>query len=296
MWVYMYYISHWQGENTKIILILHVDNLLLLGEDQSEITDVKHQLGNLYHMKDLGPASSYLGVQITRDCKSRSIWIDQQAYIKNALKRFGLNDANNMKTPLPMAIHLEKYNGTATTENKTLFQQMIGTLIYAAIGTRPDIAFTATWLSWYNNNPLDSHIKYAKHVLRYLQGTKELLIKYDGSSNTELIGYSDSDWGSSLHIRTHLSDGKWMHFLGTTMAKDCCTFSGRSWIYGIIQHWKTSCLAQIHQQRDRVSHPWTIPLCVVNQAVIFLVVNPAVERWTKHINIWHHYIREQYEN
>ena len=41
--------------------------------------------------------------------------------------------------------------------------------------------------------------------------------------------------------------------------------------------------------------PGPIPLCSDNQAVVFLMVNPAVERQTKHIDIWHHYIREQYE-
>ena len=143
------------GGITKIILILYVNDLLLLGEDQSKIADIKWQLGDLYHMKDIGPASSYLGIRITRDCKSRSIWIDQQVYIENTMKRFGLQDANNTKTLLPVAIHLEKYDGTASTETKTLFQQIIRTLIYATIGIRPDITFTATWLSWYNNNPLD---------------------------------------------------------------------------------------------------------------------------------------------
>ena len=50
-----------------MILILYVDDLLILGEGQSKIADIKHQLGKLYQMKDLGPASSYLGIQITRD-------------------------------------------------------------------------------------------------------------------------------------------------------------------------------------------------------------------------------------
>ena len=50
-----------------MILILYVDNILLLGEDQSNIADVKDQLGKLCQMKDLGPASSYLGIRITRD-------------------------------------------------------------------------------------------------------------------------------------------------------------------------------------------------------------------------------------
>ena len=70
-------------------------------------------------------------------------------------------------------------------------------LVYAAIGTRPDIAFVATRLSRFNNNPMQEHIKYAKYVLRYLKGTKELKIKYDGASDAGLIGYSDSDWGEN---------------------------------------------------------------------------------------------------
>ena len=141
----MYYVTD-RGKH-KIILILYVNDLLLLGEDQSKIVKIKHQLGNLYHMKDLQPTSSYLGIWITRDCKSRSIWIDQEVYIENVLKRFGLQDVNDTKTPLPVAVHLEKYNGTASTETKTIFQQIIGTLIYATISTRPNIAFAATQLS-----------------------------------------------------------------------------------------------------------------------------------------------------
>ena len=144
-----------------MILILYVDNLLLLGEDLSKIKDIKCQLGKLYQIKDLGPTSSCLEIRITRDHSRQTIWVDQQVYIENALKRFKLHDANNTKTPLPAGIHLEKSEKPATTETKMYYQQMIGTLIYAAIGTRPDIAFAATRLSWFNNNPTEEHIKYA---------------------------------------------------------------------------------------------------------------------------------------
>ena len=59
---------HKRGDSeTDMILILYVDDLLLLGENLSKMNDVKHQLGKLYQMKDLGPASSYLGIRITRD-------------------------------------------------------------------------------------------------------------------------------------------------------------------------------------------------------------------------------------
>ena len=66
--VYVLHRHHKRGDlKMDMILILYVDDLLLLGEDLSKINNVKHQLGKLYQMKDLRPASSYLGIQITRD-------------------------------------------------------------------------------------------------------------------------------------------------------------------------------------------------------------------------------------
>ena len=61
-------------------------------------------------------------------------------------------------------------------------------------------------LSWFNNNPTKEHIKYAKYILQYLKGTKELKIKYDGSSDAGLIRYSDSDWGENRDDR-HSTSG-----------------------------------------------------------------------------------------
>ena len=76
--VYILHCHHKRGDsNMDMILILYVDDLLILGEDLSKIEDVKHQLGKLYQMKDLGPASSYLEIRITRDRNTRAIWIDQ---------------------------------------------------------------------------------------------------------------------------------------------------------------------------------------------------------------------------
>ena len=94
--VYVLHCHHKRGDsNTDMILILYVNDPLLLGEDLSKIEDVKCQLGKLYQMKDLGPASSYFGIRITRDRNTCAIWIDQQAYIENAKKRFELQDANS---------------------------------------------------------------------------------------------------------------------------------------------------------------------------------------------------------
>ena len=92
---------------------------------------------------------------------------------------------------------MEKSEEPVALNTKTYYQQIIWTLIYATIGTRPDITFVAMRLSQFNNNPMQEHIKYAKYVLRYLKGTKELKIKYNRASDARLMGYSDSDWGET---------------------------------------------------------------------------------------------------
>ena len=101
---------------------------------------------------------------------------------------------------------MEKSEEPVALDTKTYYQQIIRTLIYAAIGTRPDIAFVAMRLSQFNNNPTEEHIKYARYVLRYLKDTKELKIKYDGASDARLIRYSDSYWGENSNDR-HSTSG-----------------------------------------------------------------------------------------
>ena len=106
-------------------------------------------------------------------------------------------DANDTKTPLPTRVHLTKSENLSSTNLRTEYQQLIGTLLYAALGTRPDIAFAVTQLSRFNSDPTEEHLRYAKYVLRFLKGTKSLQICYNGSLNAGLIGYSDSDWGEN---------------------------------------------------------------------------------------------------
>ena len=206
----------------------------------------------------------------------------------------------NLRNQLPFAL-----------DTKTYYQQIIRTLIYATIGTSPNIAFTAMRLSQFNNNPTKEHIKYTKYVLRYLKGTKGLKIKYDGSSDAGLIRYSDSDWGENRY-----SDSDWGE-----NRDDCHSTSGHVFLManGVISwasQWQKPVALSVGEAEymELTSTGWQaawlrsfsgeigfpikgpMPLCMDNQAAIFLMVNPAVKHWTKHIDIWHHYIWEQYEN
>ena len=116
-------------------------------------------------------------------------------------------NANDTKTPLPAGVHLIKSETPSSTDLRTKYQQLISTLLYAALGIRPDIAFAVTQLSQFNLDPTEEHLRYAKYVLRYLKGTKSLWICYDRSSNAGLIGYSDSNWGENKDDR-HSTSGQ----------------------------------------------------------------------------------------
>jgi hypothetical protein len=98
-------------------------------------------------MKDLGAAGSYLGFQIRRDCTKNLISIDQESYIESALQRFGMADAKSAPTPLPSGIDLVASKEPCTSTFWSQYQQIIGTLLYIALGTRPDIAYAVTRLS-----------------------------------------------------------------------------------------------------------------------------------------------------
>ena len=178
-----------------IIIILYVDNITILSDS---ITDIKATLSKRYEMSDLGKIDSYLGINITRDRSTKCLDIDQSRYILEIVNRFGLSDANPMRTPLPTGadVHLLKYDGEATKAQIKLYQQMIGSLLYVQIGTHPNISFAVSRLAQYASNPSPHHIQLAKYVLMYLKGTSDLKLRYNGCGDG-LHSYSDSSYGDN---------------------------------------------------------------------------------------------------
>ena len=178
---------------------------------------------------------------------------------------------------------------------------MIGTLLYASIGTRPDIAFAVTRLSRYNTNPTDEHHRYAQYILKYLKGTIKTRIHYDGSSHAGLIGYSDSDWGENKDDR-HSTSGQVF-----TLANGAISWHSRQQktVALSVAEAEYMELAETAKQAawlrsfsQEIGRPPTHPttICANNQAAIFLATNPVQQTQIKHMDIRYHYIREQVEN
>ena len=144
----------------------------------------------------LGDAKWVLQVKITR--AENSITIDQSKYIIDMLEKFGMTDCKSATTPMEKEIIKSD-----TKCDKHEYMSLVGSLIYVAVVTRPDIAFAVSTVSQSMSDPTTSDFIAAKRILRYLKGTIDLGITYSNfnNENNDLLGYSDSDWGGDKETR-----------------------------------------------------------------------------------------------
>ena len=295
------YVYRQQRGISVTIVILYVDDILLLGDNKGHIKTVKRTLGRQYKMTDLGAVSRFLGLNIKRDRASRRITIDQEDYIRAVLERFEMAGCQPAPTPLPSNALLVSNPETCSDKDRTKYQSLVGSLMFAALGTRPDISFAVTRLSRYSANPSSEHWRLGQYVLRYLQGTASAVILYDGASNAGLVAYSDSDWAEDKDDR-HSTSGQIFCLAGgavswTSRRQSTISLSSTEAEYKAASDtcrqmaWLRSFSNELGYD---MSHP--TPLYVDNTGAIFLSVNPVVERRTKHVDVWYHFIREFYES
>ena len=123
-------------------------------------------------MKDLGIAKKFIGIEITYE--NGGIALGQQAYVEEVAKRFGLSKAKPAYTPMDQFVDLNNAkveDKESTPAEVKTYQSMVGSIMFAALGTRPDVAFAVGVLSRYKSRPLTMHFTAAKRVIRYLKTT-----------------------------------------------------------------------------------------------------------------------------
>jgi hypothetical protein len=155
-------------------------------------------------MKDLNEIYWLLNIKIKRDRKAKTISLSQNTYIEKILKHFNLQEAKAIAMPIDPNMKMSKDQCASSKEEEkdhmknVPYHQAVGSLMWAAVMTRPDIAFTVSLLSQFMENPREVHWEAIKRVLRYLKGIKnhKLII---GKNKNGLIGYSDTDWTSQEH-------------------------------------------------------------------------------------------------
>ncbi|KAM1376156.1 hypothetical protein ACFX2F_037926 [Malus domestica] len=154
-----------------VFLVLYVDDILLFGNDTAILSSVKVWLSKTFHMKDLGDASYVLGIKLYRDRSRRLIGLSQSMYIDKVLSRFQMEQSKKGFLPVRHGIHLSKSMEPKTPEeirqmNVIPYASAIGSLMYAMICTRPDIAYAVSITSRYQSNPGPEHWAAVKTVCK----------------------------------------------------------------------------------------------------------------------------------
>jgi hypothetical protein len=193
-----------------IFLVLYVDDILLATNDIGLLHETKRFLSNKFEMKDLGDASFVLGIQIHRDRSQGTLGLSQRSYIDKVLKRFCMQDCKPGDTPISKGDKFSlnqcpKGNLEIQEMQKIPYASVVGSLMYAQVCTRPDIAYIVGVLGRYLSNPGMDHWKAAKRVLRYLKRTRDYMLTYRRSESLEIIGYSDSDFAGCQDSRKSTS-------------------------------------------------------------------------------------------
>jgi hypothetical protein len=160
----------------RIYIATHVDDFLLIRPSLTELSKLKIQLHEKFHMKDVSLCKVFLGVQITRDRQMRTIHLSQEAYIEKVLEIFSMTNAASKSTLMEQnALKvLIKNTGKATPQDTQLYQSIIISTMYAMMQTRPDLAFSVSLLSRFLVNPSEAYIGAAKRALRYLKHTRRM--------------------------------------------------------------------------------------------------------------------------
>lgn len=282
--------------NVKIIVTVYVDDFLIFSNCTEETEKLKTVLSSKFKLKDLGSVRRYLGMRINVNKKCKTITVDQQEYIEQLLSRFDMSDCKPIHTPIESKLNIEK------SESCTInipYQNLIGSLMYLAVLTRPDIAYSLSYLSQFNNCYNENHFIYAKRVLQYLQRTKHYCLKYSKES-VELKGFVDADWASdSLDRKSYTG-------FCFTMNGSVISWQSRKQKTVSLSSTEAEYVALSEASREAVylgnlMYEITGKQCVIklqcdNQSALKLATSHQAHNRSKHIDVRFHYVRDAIKN
>lgn len=257
-------------------------------------------------MKDLGEVRNILGLRVQRDRSTRTLWIDQTHYIEETLKALQYEACKGVSTPADGYDNLQ----VVTTDeelfnNMRLYQEALGRLNWLVRGTRPDIAFVVHKLSQHCQSPSLRHWNGVKRVLRYLQHTKAMRLRYGSNSNDvqrELLGYTDSDYaGDSTDRKSTIGYAYLLHggaiTWSTRKQQSVATSTTEAEYMGLCNAakeavWLRNLLMSLGLKKYVAQTNESTRIYGDNQGSLKLVANPEMHSGSKHIDVQYHYVRE----
>ncbi|KAJ0805682.1 putative RNA-directed DNA polymerase [Helianthus annuus] len=294
------YIKKFKG--SYIILLLYVDDMLIVGSDMSEIKKLKKQISEEFEMKDFGAANQILGMSIFRNKEDGSLTLPQEKYIENVLEKFSLNDAKIRSTPLGSHFKLSKVQSPKSDEDKEKMAKVpyvstVGSLMYAMVCTRPDIAHAVGIVSRFMSNPGREHWEVVKWLLRYLKGTSKVALQFKGKdvilkgfADAELGGCKESFKSTTGYVFTVGGTAvSWMSKHQKSVSLSTTEVEYMAVVEAIKELiWLKNFLKELGKEQVDCA------LFCDNQSAIHLAKNPVFHSKTKHIQLRYRFIRDQF--
>jgi hypothetical protein len=310
-----------------IFVCLFVDDIIIASNCDKAIQEVKTGLESHFSLTDQGDLEWCLGMRITRDRARKMIQIDQERYILDVLTRFGMNDCTPVSHPMLPGSKLTSSQCPSSDAEiselpsyHALYRSIVGSVSYAALTTRPDIAVATTICAKFAHNPGKEHLAAAKRILRYLLGKPRLCLTYGGGQTTHVkdrfmfsprcpanlhfCGFTDSDWAGDCDNRKSttgyiffMNGGPvcWKSKLQSCIAQSTAeaeyiaasqAAKEAKWLRLLIN------VLECHGQEHKEGEPKATQIFCDNQATIAIIDNPRCSARTKHIELRYHLVRD----
>jgi len=205
--------------NGGIIAFFYVDDIVICfrKKDEAKARSAITGLQAKYELSGLGDLKWFLGIHILRDRAKKLLWLSQEAYIDKIANQFNV-DLIGRLPDTPMIGELLPNEMTASKTSIHSYQTKIGSILFAAITTRPDIAFAVSRLARFNTNPSECHHQAADRTIQYLYATKGRALKYGGDNQARsFICASDASFADNTLDRKS-SQGYIMKLFGGPIA------------------------------------------------------------------------------
>jgi len=288
--------------NSILLLSIHVDDQLIACTSTQELEEFKRLLNNRFECSDGGPVNYFLGINIYRDIPAKRLYLSQEHYLESLLARFGMTNCHPSKTILPSDFKPVTPTDEEFEAAKHLdFPSMAGGILYAASITRPDLAYAAGLLCRFISKWSIQIFQAAKHVLRYIRGTTDLCLTYDGhGSQRVLLGYADADWGGCLNTRRSTTGYIFQTYGGIVAWKSRRQPSTALSTTHAELLATTDAARQAEWLRQLLDDlgmglPNGVPVSLYNDnaGAVLLAQHPHDHKMTKHFDIRANYLREQ---
>ncbi|CAM8889062.1 unnamed protein product [Rhodiola kirilowii] len=279
-------------KNHLLVVQVYVDDIVFGSTSNTLVKEFQNLMESEFEMSMVGELTFFLGLQIQQEADGTQI--HQQKYLKEVLLKYELNGSKTISTPSSPADSLSKEMNSPPTD-QTKYRGMIGSLLYLTT-SRPDIMFSVCQCARYQADPREAHVKAVKRIMRYLNGTKDLVLWYPRDKSLVLEGFSDADYAGDRADRKSTSG--MAQFLGSCLVswgskkQNSVALSTTEAEYVAA----AACCAQLLWLQNQLSDFGlifdNIPIYCDNTSAISVAKNPTHHSKMKHIEIRHHFIRD----